>query len=243
MDQGRLSSALQFAFPAIQIFMDRTHLLNALTTDPWFAGLARDHQTLLLDRAHLRTVANRGVIYSIGEAPDGLYAMVTGEARLVNYPEPGLELLNLVVRPGNWFGELGVIDEEPRPHDAVCVRRSTVLCVSRHDFGRLAARTPEIYRDIARLVCRHHRAALAHMGGALMLPPVQRLARWLLYHASGQRKGGMRINQTDLAGAIGVSRQTLNKMLRSMECAGALRVGYATIEITDKTPLRAVAHL
>ena len=100
-----------------------------------------------------------------------------------------------------------------------------------------------IYRDIARLSCFHFRLALAHLAGALMLPPERRLARLLLHYRGDLARGAkeQRISQEDLASAIGVSRQTVSKILKRMEAAGLLTVGYGFIEVRDERALCAVA--
>jgi CRP-like cAMP-binding protein len=51
-----------------------------------------------------------------------------------------------------------------------------------------------------------------------------------------------RINQEDLASAVGVSRQTLSKILKKLEGTGMLRIRYGSIEVTDSQALRRVAY-
>ncbi len=224
--------------------MKHADLLPILTADPWFGSIAPEHQALLLDNARLKSFANGGAIYRVGDPPDGMYGVVEGEIRFVSYPETGRQLLNYMVRPGGWFGEASLIDGGPRPHDAIFVGPLSVLFVSSDEFFALAKAAPAIYRDIARLTCLHYRTALVHLAGALMLSPERRLARWLLHFCVGQTHAtdGQRINQEDLASAVGVSRQTLSKILKKLEGTGMLRIHYGSIEVTDSQALRSVAY-
>ena len=69
----------------------------------------------------MREAANLERIYRLGDAPNGLWVVLTGEVRLISYPVDGAEMLGLILRTGRWFGELSVLDGGPRPHDAVVV--------------------------------------------------------------------------------------------------------------------------
>lgn len=223
--------------------MNNAELLPILTTDPWFGSVAPEHQALLLAHARLRRFSEDGALYRVGDLSKALYCVVEGEIHFVNFPEIGRQLLNYVVGPGGWFGELGLIDGEPRPHDAVFIAPCAALIISAEEFDALTREAPLIYRDIARLTYLHLRTALVHMAGALMLPPERRLARWLEHFAVEVAPGanGKRISQEDLAGAVGVSRQTASKILKKLESAGVLRVRYGAIEILDERALAVAA--
>lgn len=218
---------------------------ETLSRDRWFGALPPERQALLLDIGHVRAVRDRALLYGVGDEPDGLWAVLEGEVRLVSYPAVGMELVGLIVGTGGWFGELSVLDGGPRPHDAICFGPARVVNLPMDEVSRLAAARPEIYRDIALLGCAHQRGALAVVGQSLAQPVRVRLARTLaasVRAAADASPGVLRIRQEDLAAMVGVSRQTLNKLLKSLERAGIVELSYAQITIRDPAALRAAGH-
>ena len=119
---------------------------ETLSKDRWFGALPPERQALLLDIGHVRAVRDRALLYGVGDEPDGLWAVLQGEVRLVSYPAVGMELVGLIVGTGGWFGELSVLDGGPRPHDAICFGPARVVNLPMDEVSRLAAARPEICR-------------------------------------------------------------------------------------------------
>ncbi len=209
-----------------------------LDADPWFGAVPAARRTLLLAQASVRTVAAGTRLYGVGDPPDGLWAVLDGQVRLIGYPAVGAELVVLMMGPGTWFGELSTLDAGPRPHDAIAFGGARVLHIGIEAFRRLAAATPELWWDIALLACAHQRASLAFMMNTLAQPIPVRLARTLggMVRAAGGDSVALR--QEDIAAMIGVSRQTLNKALKAMEREGVIALEYARIRVVDAEGLR-----
>ena len=223
--------------------MERADLQIILATDPWFGSIAPERQGLLIEHAQLKHFKKGGAIYRTGDASAALYCVIEGEVRFVTYSEKGRELLNVVFGPGNWFGYLGLIDGQERSHDAVFTGPGALLFIAARDFDALAREAPMIYRDVARLACLHLRLVFTHTARDLALTSERRLARWLLHFAGEVARGAnmSRITQEELAGAVGISRQTASKILKNLESAGVLKLRYRAIEILDEPTLSVMA--
>ncbi|MEG8033225.1 Crp/Fnr family transcriptional regulator [Sphingomonas aurantiaca] len=150
-----------------------------LDADPWFGAVPAERRALLLAQASIRSVAAGTRLYGVGDPPDGLWAVLDGQVRLIGYPAVGAELVVLMMGPGTWFGELSTLDAGPRPHDAIAFGAARVLHIGIEAFRRLAGATPELWWDIALLACAHQRASLAFMMNTLAQPIPVRLARTL----------------------------------------------------------------
>ena len=209
-----------------------------LDADPWFGAIPAGRRAALLDQAIVRSVTAGTQLYGVGDPPDGLWAVLDGQVRLIGYPAIGAELVVLIMRPGTWFGELSTLDDGPRPHDAIAFGPARVLHIGIEAVRRLARNTPELWHDIALLACAHQRASLAFMMNTLAQPIPVRLARTLsgMVRAAGGDSVGIR--QEDIAAMIGVSRQTLNKALKRMEASGVIALEYARITVVDAEALR-----
>ncbi|MET3663587.1 Crp/Fnr family transcriptional regulator [Caulobacter sp. 1776] len=209
-----------------------------LETGSWFADLTPARAAAVLDAASIATAPDAGRIYGAGDAPNGLWAVLEGQVRLVGYPASGMEILVRILGPGAWFGELSTLDGLPRPHDAIAFGAASLLHLSQPAVGRLCAQDPILFRDLGLLVCANQRAALAFIEQRAGQPVATRIARALLKAADeAGGTGPVAVRQAELAGVVGVSRQTLNRGLRKLEADGVVALGYASIDIVDRRRL------
>ena len=208
--------------------------------DGWFGALPDAARAFFRARGRLKTYRAGNRVYATDDPPDALYRVVSGEVRLVNYPVPGRELLNLVARAGDWFGELSIIDRKPRPHDAVCAGAATLFVVPLAVIEDYAREDAAIYGRIALIACAHQRAALAFIANSLSKGRRARLAERLL---AWQRDadGTLHVRQDELAAQVGSSRQRLNAMLAELRRAGIIATAYGRIAVLDAARLAVMA--
>jgi CRP/FNR family transcriptional regulator, cyclic AMP receptor protein len=212
--------------------------------DSWFGRIAPERQAMLLAAGRIRSFRNQQRIYRLGDPPNGLYGLISGEVRLIGYPVAGRQLLVARLEPGGWFGELSTIDGGPRPQDAISFGPSKVLHISSRDFERMSRDNPEIFRDVARLLGQRQRMAVQYAGMTVSLPAKLRLSHLLLAALDTSEKpplGAERtisLTQSDIAAALGASRQTTNKLLKSLERTGAVSLGYGRITVQNPARLR-----
>ena len=82
--------------------MDST-LLTTFRDDAWFGQIAPERQAKLLAAGRVRLLRNRQRVYRLGDPPNGLYGVISGEIRLIGYPVAGRELLLRRLKPGSWL--------------------------------------------------------------------------------------------------------------------------------------------
>lgn len=214
---------------------------SVMQRDGWLGRLAPQRRAALLSAATVVVKPDGARIYATGDPPNGLWGVVDGRVRLLDYPRAGAEVLIRTLAPGEWFGELSTLDGGPRPQDAVASGTTTLAHIPAPVFARLAKATPELHHDIALLACAHQRAALAFIGQRVAQPIRARIAGALL--AGAPPTGGMlATRQAEMAVIVGVSRQTLNRVLKGFEREGAIRIRYARIEILDVDRLEAACR-
>lgn len=211
-----------------------------LERDRWFGAIPEERRSVLLAEARVRPVPSGGLLYGIGDPPNGLWAVLDGQVRLKGYSANGVELLVLVLRPGNWFGDLSTLDGGPRPHDAIAFGETRLLHISLPAFARAAEAQPLLYRDLGMLVCAHQRAALDFIGRSASQSVRVRLASSLAHSTIGA-EGHLQVRQDEMAALVGVSRQSVNRHLRLFERAGLIELGYAEIRVRDPAGLLVIA--
>lgn len=211
-----------------------------LVSDNWFGALPAEQRRLLLDRAQAHDLRDGVHIYRIGDPPNGLHVVVDGQVRLVSYPAAGQELVNMIVKPGRWFGELSVIDGKERPHDAIAAGTVRLLTVPMPAIAELTEVMPDLWRALALLNCMHHRLGMREAARVRALPALARLALFLA-GARGSAEGRIDTTQDELARIIGVSRQHMNSLLQQLAERELIVLVYGGVKLGKRSELLALA--
>lgn len=217
-----------------------------LLSGRWYQSLPAAFQERLLEAAVVREYAAGARVISRGDAPDGLYAVVSGAFRISGVSEAGKEAVLAVVEPPQWFGEISVFDRLPRTHDGEAVIDSVALQVPQAALERMLGEQPAWWRELGLLVTSKLRLAFVMMEAAALLPLAPRLARRLALMAEGygefsdRSRRVVKVRQEVLAAMVSASRQTVNQVLKELESRGLVKVAYGEIEILDLAGLRAV---
>ncbi len=225
--------------------MEITVASRILGSDAWLGALPSDTRAALLGAARIRAIDNGAAVYRAGDPGDGLHAVLEGEIRLIGHSEAGRRLVYLILRPGDWFGEMSVLDGKPRFHDAIAFGPSVVLHVDSTRIDAIAAAHPRFDRAIGALTCQHQRAALAFVEQALTASTEARLAFILTEMAGryGRPVGAgvaidLRLSQEDLAALVGVSRQSLAALLGRLRRERVIETRYARLVVLDLETLQ-----
>lgn len=211
--------------------------------DRWFARLPQRSRDFVQAHVRLRHFPDRARVYSAGDPGDGLYRAIDGEVRLIAYPADGRQMVTFVARPGQWFGELSVVDGGPRPHDAVCQGPVSLLHLPMSAIAAHAESDPGFIGQVALIGCDHQRAALAYIGSMTGRPGRERVAGMILAMAAPDPRAPhpvLRMSQEDLAGRVGLSRQHLGNLLSELKDGGVIALGYGRMEVLD--PERLARH-
>ena len=107
-----------------------THLGTALASDPWFAACPVALQHALIERGRLVHLAPGEQLFGRGETADGLCCVIAGALRVGALQADGSESLLAYIEPYQWFGEISMIDRQPRTHDAAADGDTVVLLVA-----------------------------------------------------------------------------------------------------------------
>jgi CRP-like cAMP-binding protein len=184
---------------------------------------------------------------SRGDAPDGLYAVVSGGIRVSGLSESGKEAVLAVVEPPQWFGEIAVFDRLPRTHDGVAVVDTVALHVPAPALDQMLTENPGWWRELGLLVTAKLRLAFVMMEDMALMPLAPRVARRLVLMAeaygefSDRSRRVVKARQDMLAAMVSASRQTVNQVLKDFEARGLVKVAYGEIEIIDLPGLRAMS--
>jgi CRP-like cAMP-binding protein len=203
-------------------------------------------QTKLLETAKPRVAVAEERLFTRGDPCTGLFAIVVGGVRISGIAENGKEAILALLEAPSWFGEISVLDGEPRTHDATATTESLLLHVPQPALDELLAAEPSLWRYLALLATAKLRLAFTVLEDLALVPLSVRLAKRLALMAEGygdraSRLRALGVSQEELASMMAMSRQTTNQLLKELETRGLVRLSYGRVEIVDLAGLRRVA--
>jgi CRP-like cAMP-binding protein len=218
-----------------------------MAANPWFAGLPLADRRAVIAASERHRLAPGEMLFRQGDevAPGSgaFYGVVSGGIKASSLREDGKEAILVVLESGNWFGELSLIDRQPRTHDATAIGEVEVLALPRAAFDRLMLR-PAFALGVCRMLAGRVRSLYGMVEDATLRSTRARVARRLLLLARGDAtqardsRAVVPVSQEALAMMLGVSRQTLSKELQGLVRAGAVSLGYGKIAIVSVDRLR-----
>lgn len=111
--------------------------LATLKTLGLFRGIGDDILRTLADELDTRQAPPGSIVVQEGDVDDCMFVVIGGELEVVKSSDAGAEVRVALLGPGDWFGELSVIDAEPRTATVRAVAPSLLLVMSRDDIHRL----------------------------------------------------------------------------------------------------------
>lgn len=222
--------------------------LASLHAGPWFGALSEPLRCAVLARARgSRVCAGAVLARRCSQAADWI-GVVRGAVRLGTVLRDGRPFTLDLVGPGQWFGDIALIDGKPNDLDVVAQVPSTLLMVSSSDVRSLMADHPEMRDAFMKLNCQRLRHMFRRFEELHTLPLAQRLGRQVLRLGRhfGSQYGNelridLRISQSDLAALVGGSRQRVNAALRQLQAMGLVKLGEARLSVLDLTRLQELA--
>lgn len=199
---------------------------------------------ILATRARVERYPAGGEIFAKGSPGRNMIAVLSGSVK-ITAPSPGGREIGLnIIRAGEFFGEIAVIDGAERSAGAVAMEECELLLLDRRDVLPLFERHPEICMMLMRILCQRLRHTSEQVEDVLFRNLEARLAKTLLQIAEGAGRSelrrpaaGFRLSQRELAMLAGGSRESINKQLQVWQKAGFIALGRGSIAIRDAAAL------
>ncbi len=218
-----------------------------MAANPWFSALpARERKALLTQSGRIRLRPGEMLFRqgdAVGRGQGAFFGLAQGRLRISSLHTGGKEAILAILEPGNWFGEISLIDGQPRTHDVTAVGAAEVLVLPHAVFDTLMQRAP-FARAISALLATRTRWLCGVLEDATLRTTRARVARRLLLLSHGDAtqsacaKRVVPVSQEALAMMLGMARQTVSKELQTLADDGVLAMRYRHIEIVEPARLR-----
>ena len=203
---------------------------------PLFAGLD-EHQLGVLARAIVRkSVGRNAKIIGAGDPTDSLYIVISGRLKVLMGDEQGREVILSFLGPGEFFGEMGLLDDRPRSASVVTLEPCELLSISKTDFKRSLAENFELSLMVMRGLVKRLREADQKIGSLALMDVYGRVARLLLEMAEdidGEKVVVKKLSKQDIAKMIGASREMVSRVMKDLQFGGYIEVRGRSIVLHD----------
>lgn len=212
---------------------------------PLFGHLDEAEMTRVSQATREKSYPKNSVILFEDDPGDALYAVLSGQVKVVLIGEDGREVILSILKAGDFFGEMALIDDQPRSAHVIATEDSNLVVLRREDFWKCLEEMPRIALGLLQALSRRLRRADDKIGGLVLLDVNGRVARLLLELADEQ--DGKQIPRTithhTIAQMIGSSRETVSRTIRELADRGLIEVSRKAIAIRERAGLEALAGL
>lgn len=211
--------------------------VELLSRHPIFGQLPQKAIGQFAAYAARRRVARGTTIFSKGDPGNSLMAVLDGCVRISVPTADGREVVLSIVQPGEIFGEMGLLDGQPRSADAIAVHDCELMVIDRRDFVPFMRSQPDVPIQLIAILCGRLRRTNEQVEEAMFVSLAVRLAKALLRVAQidveNARPVEVPITQRELGEIIGFSRENTNKQLRAWEKRRWITLARGRIKIVD----------
>ena len=219
---------------------------DLLVRSPLFSQLAPTELDKIAALLRRRRYRADEPVFREGDPGTALYIVDTGEIRILLGGADGKEVVLSLLGSGEFFGELALLDGEPRSADAVATVPTELLILPRDDFLRLLREVPAVAVNMLAALSRRFRRTDRLVHDAAFSDVRTRVTRLLIELAETRgRPGpagvtiGPHLTQGELASMVGATRESINKCLRSYAAQGLLRHERGRLVLLNVERLRA----
>ena len=224
--------------------MDHAKLAALQGPDSIFSGLSLADWTDIAGRAvHVNFVRGKELLAQ-GEAGDSLLILAEGSARVSMMTANGREIVLAYAEPGAVLGEIALLDGGERTASVTATSAGSALQLGRNALKDFAASHPEFAWSLMPQLARWLRTAYNTIESDRAYASGPRLARYLkrLIRKDVEASQRVELSQTELGNFAGMSREHINRQLKSWEESGVISLEQGRVRVLDADMLEDISE-
>ena len=195
---------------------------------PLFALLTESQAQQIADAVIKRRFKRGDRIVEQGLKSNALYIILSGRARVLASDSRGREVILATLQPGDYIGEMSLIDNEPHSATVRAEVQTDVLMLGRSEFARCMPESSSMAYAVMRVLVQRLRHSVRNIESLALMDVYGRLARVLLENAQRDANGCLvihdKISRLDLAKMVGASREMVTRVMKDLEQRGFVTV-------------------
>ncbi len=214
---------------------------------PLFERLSPTEGQRLEARALARSFSKRAIVYFPDDPGETVLLLARGRVKIKAVTPDGRETIFAFIEAGEVFGELALVDSEPRREYAEAVEESLVLAVPRDDVLWLMERRPDVALHITKLLGFRRRRIENRLRNILFRSTRERMVALVLelLESHGHRSADgpweirPKLSHQELANLIGATRESVTLALGGLQREGLIAMHRRLIRVPDRAKLAA----
>jgi len=207
---------------------------------PLFSGLPATELAEIEQHGTVKSYKKNTIIINQDDETYSLYVILSGSVKVFISGEDGREAVLNHQSAGDYFGDLALIDRQPRVASVMTTEPSTLMIISREDFLKCLSKNPEIAINLIKPMTSRMRMLARNVSSLALLDVYGRVARTLLNEA--REVDGMliteKLTQQEIADMVGASRAMVSRILKDLKTGGYISIEKKRITILQKLPAR-----
>ena len=207
---------------------------------PLFSSFPEDQLRTLATMVNRKSLPRGAMVMAAGDPTDSLYIVLSGRLKVMMSDADGKEVILSILGPGEFFGEMGLIDESPRSASVIGIEPCELLSISKRDFNKCLADSFDMTMAVMRGLVQRLREADRKIGSLALLDVYGRVARLLLDMAEnvdGQKIVTKRLPKQDIAKMTGASREMVSRVMKDLQMGGYIEMRGSNIVLHDSIQL------
>lgn len=215
------------------------HPADVLASVSLFVDLSEAEIHALAELSSRRTLEAGQVLFTEGEACEGLFAVESGAIKIFKSAPSGREQILAIETAGGIVAELPVFDGGPYPASASAFADTTLLFVSKHDFRAFCLAHPEVALKVLRAVGKRLRVLVMLIEDLSFTTVRHRLASLLLRMAKTEGRPSSRgveiflPTHQELAARVGTVRELVSRNLGRFQVENLIVLEGKQVVVTD----------
>jgi CRP/FNR family cyclic AMP-dependent transcriptional regulator len=207
---------------------------------PLFSGLPAKELAEIEQHGTVKSYKKNTIVINQDDETYSLYVILSGSVKVFISGEDGREAVLNHQSAGDYFGDLALIDRQPRVASVMTTEPSTLMIISREDFLKCLSNNPEIAINLIKPMTSRMRMLARNVSSLALLDVYGRVARTLLNEARevDGRLITEKLTQQEIADMVGASRAMVSRILKDLKIGGYISIEKKRITILQKLPPR-----
>lgn len=214
-------------------------MLAGLKQIPYFSDVSDETLKALASKAYVRTFPKNAVVITEGDQAGPVYVILTGKARVFLGSAAGKEITLSIQTRGSYFGELSLLDDEPRSTSVMTLEKTVCGLIGKDDFKAWLSAHPDAATSVIKGLTRRVRSLTESARSLALFDVYGRLSRLLCDLAEdveGRPTITERPSHQEIASRIGSSREMVSKIMKDLVNGGYVSVVGKSLLINRKLP-------
>lgn len=205
-----------------------------------FDELADEETDTLTAHSATRVYPPNAILLNEGDLASSLFVLLEGKVKVYVSDEDGREAILNIMGPGEYFGELSLVDDAPCSASVMTITPVRVMSITKTDFRDCLKQHPEMSVNLIAALIKQVRGLTSSIKNLSLNDVYGRVAH-TLQELSTEKEDGVRVveqklTHQDIANIVGSSREMVSRILKDLTRGGYLSIENRIITINRKLP-------